>query len=1246
MALVTTSAGQEHWLSYTCPHCLSILEVDGEWSGQVVGCPSCGSSVQLPRIGDPGLRDRRCTWCGLRASFMGFRANGQFVCPGCRAAVDKTPEPTKGAAPGPVAVVLPKAPPEKRSKQETQHITLPVQRQARGSGRPSPPPMAPVAPMAPVGAPLFAGVAPVTPGVPFSPEVKSALARPLSDTVRMVGQPPAKVAPAPIFPPKAAGALPGIPRSSDRQTTSAPILAKPVVEAVPVPPPQGAAKDLGRGPFASAMRRPTAADGGGAGEPRPGKEYAKFLQEKPAAEAAAPDKRPIAPSSAQSAGGEPSKEPVASGVQPPKGDKPQGFPWMVPARAAKAEAPAPVAPVAVALPTVFKGAAPEAVAKKRTDVIPALRGAEEAAPAGTGQKIATSPRVETSIPEMGGGHEAAKATSPPEPAIPKGTPVADAAVTGVVTEPAPATDDVGGTPKETEQPQAEPEREKDSAPETTTDAATDEVDEVDGALAEPSWLEAFARARVELAKPADVAVAKVEADRKAPALETAQPETASDVGQGMAVAPLACEEAGEAPAEIGEPEPGDAGSEPVAVVQLDVTEPAEPQEDIAEEAGQREELREDGGQEGILVEGADADLVGVTELPAEEEPELPSDLPGVVSSAAGAVSTELAEDIPPPVFHPAPLEVGAAVGRGPGEAFGPSRIAGPVAVPVVGFRKKTDRITGASPNGEGVVQQAVALPPEVSARALRLADAISGAGAKESSRSRLGAVRDWIDDHLPLLLVTGLLVAVGITVFALWRSAEGKVISQAGFRTPADFQTFQKAMGLVKDGQIREALEEIRVQATRASADPGLRAFYFELRAALGEAPATPAEIGELLKSTEAGHATVARVLAWEAAWHHPDIDGRMRAVKALTQLGPAHRIPLAEREVRKALGDSADAALGPRPAGLDGYRWDERFVRWYYLRAATGDNDARDRLLQWVKDGQADRIRREAASLALLELDEPDAEKITHDVWQEAMRIEAINFRVTTSRALGIDGGKLPPEEVRRIRDWATKELGYSISRAFGLLYEHGIPAGLEHLETTARNDGVYGFPAIAAVAELNRVLGGKALGRMAAIRDYWKAELAKLQADPKEAASEVGQTFQKVIGRIIDAVTVEMARAGDAGAAAEVAAGLGAENDFDKVQAALKLGERGLEMAMPMLVDIARGAGKPVAAQEERQEAQRVLLQDGTGAAKAYLEGLLADPEAAIRFDAASRLLELQLEARPKAVPAADLAPPKAVP
>lgn len=1212
---------------------------------------------------------------------MGFRANGQFVCPGCRAAVDKTPEPAKGAAPGPVAVVLPKAPPEKRSKQETQHITLPVQRQARGGGRPSPPAVAPVAPMAPVGAPLFTGVVPVAPGVPFSPEVKSALARPLSDTVRMVGQPPAKVAPAPIFPPKAAGALPGIPRSSDQQTTSAPVVARAVVEAVPVPPPQGVAKDLGRGPFASAMRRPTAADGGGAGEPRPGKEYAKFLQEKPVGEAAAPDKRPIVPSSAQGAGAEPSKEPLGSGVQPPKGDKPQGFPWMVPARAAKAEAPAPVATVAVALPTVFKGAAPGAVAKKRTDVIPALRGAEEAAPVGTGQKIATSPRVETSIPEMGGGHEAAEATSPPEPAIPKeetaaiakqellpesasqgpkavdsavdegakaakGMPVADAAVTGVVTEPAPVTDDVGGTPKATEQPQAEPEREKDSAPEATTDAATDEVDEVDGALAEPSWLEAFARARVEFAKPADAAAAKVEADRKVPALETAQPETASDVGPGLAVAPLAREEAGEAPAEIGEPEPGDAGSEPVAVVQPDVTEPAEPYEDSAEEAGQREELREAGGQEGILVEGADADRVGVTELPTEEEPELPSDLPCVVSGGAGAVSTELAEDIPPPVFHPAPLEVGAAVGRGPGEAFGPSRIAGPVAVPVVGFRKKTDRITGAAPNGEGVVQQAVALPPEVSARALRLADAISGAGAKESSRSRLGAVRDWIDDHLPLLLVTGLLVAVGITVFALWRSAEGKVISQAGFRTPADFQTFQKAMGLVKDGQIREALEAIRVHATRASADPGLRAFYFELRAALGEAPATPAEIGELLQSTEAGHATVARVLAWEAAWHHPDIDGRMRAVKALTQLGPAHRIPLAEREVRKALGDSADAALGPRPAGLDGYRWDERFVRWYYLRAATGDNDARDRLLQWVKDGQADRIRREAASLALLELDEPDAEKITHDVWQEAMRIEAINFRVTTSRALGIDGGKLPPEEVRRIRDWATKELGYSISRAFGLLYEHGIPAGLEHLETTARNDGVYGFPAIAAVAELNRVLGGKALGRMAAIRDYWKAELAKLQADPKEAASEVGQTFQKVIGRIIDAVTVEMARAGDAGAAAEVAAGLGAENDFDKVQAALKLGERGLEMAMPMLVDIAKGAGKPVAAQEERQEAQRVLLQDGTGAAKAYLEGLLADPEAAIRYDAASRLLELQLEARPKAVPAADLAPPKAVP
>lgn len=571
--------------------------------------------------------------------------------------------------------------------------------------------------------------------------------------------------------------------------------------------------------------------------------------------------------------------------------------------------------------------------------------------------------------------------------------------------------------------------------------------------------------------------------------------------------------------------------------------------------------------------------------------------------------------------------------------FGPSTIASHAAVPNGVSKKETDRISDA-PAGPMPGDSS-----QVSARVLRLADVISGAGARSEPSGPLGAIWEWIEDHLPLLLVTSLLLTVGVTVYALWRSAEGKAISEAGFRTTADFQTYQKGVALVRRGKIREAVEMIRTPATRVSADPGLRSFYFELRAAQGDQPSTPAEIGELLKSGEKGGAEVARILVWESAWHHPDIDGRMRSVKVLTRLGLVHRLPLAEREVRRALGESAEAALGPRPAGLDGYRWDERFVRWYYLKAATGDNSARDHLIQWIKDPHTDRIRKEAASIALLELDEPDAEKIVHDVWQqEQTRIEAINFRVTTSRALGIDGGKLPPEEVRRIREWATKELGFLIARAFGLLYEHGIPTGLELLETTARHDGVYGFPAMAAVAELNRVLGGKALARMSAIRDYWRSELDKLRADPKEAASEAGQTFQKVMGRIIEAVTIEMARAGDGNAIKEVTAGLSSDNDFEKVQAALKLGERGLELAMPVLVPIAQGTEKPTAAQEERKEAKRIVIENGQGpVARAYLESLLPDPDAAVRFGAATRILELKVEAEPKAMPTAEPAPSK---
>jgi hypothetical protein len=54
--------------------------------------------------------------------------------------------------------------------------------------------------------------------------------------------------------------------------------------------------------------------------------------------------------------------------------------------------------------------------------------------------------------------------------------------------------------------------------------------------------------------------------------------------------------------------------------------------------------------------------------------------------------------------------------------------------------------------------------------------------------------------------------------------------------------------------------------------------------------------------------------------------------------------------------------------------------------------------------------------------------------------------------------------------------------------------------------------------------------------------------------------------------------------------------------------------------------------------------LLEQGRGPAKEYLQSLLVDSESATRFDAACRLLELQIEARPKAVPATDLEPPKA--
>jgi len=1180
---------------------------------------------------------------------------------------------------GPVSVVVPKVAPEKRSKQETQHITLPTRDPKKSGAEAGLLRAAPIVPRPqPSAGARFAGsgpTSPVSPPVVPVPAVQATQAQPSPDTAR-VARPSATIAasPTPLFPPivprhtpvmaPPVTQKPGTPKPGAPESVSG-VAATPESQAIK------ASTGTGRGPFASVSKGPkeavmaTPVKGE---EPRPKKEYAKFFQAEPKAEAVSPEKREPTPPRKEGPLGVAVERPApaAAEVRPVAREKPQGFPWMVPARVTKKDVPVPIVRPPVTLPPVFKGSAtggPSAtLAKKATDVIADLRGVTEVAKfpktgiSKGGPQAAVPAPVQQGEPEShaapsrplaeGGAGPAEKAPKKVEPVaakVEKGGPSAEAKdLAGPGESPAGK-----GAAEATPQASAieiaaeisPAPSEKEAQPESALGpregegrgASAEDAREAELASLGPAWLEAFDRERVIAGKAARRDAKKAAAVSEIPAKGPVPHVEGSGVAVGAEPMPAAKEAAPAVFITPAETVPPLAGPEAEVVEEPIFEMPA--LEDMGAEAA-----AEEAGGGGTLESEGEAEIRFEAEEPAE-----PSDLSEAVAEAAAVVPSDLAGEQTDEVMLGAP----PAEGGDQGGTFGPSTIALPAAVPIrirATTRKKTDRIPQPGPSGNGGAL-ASAVPPEVSARALRLADAISGAGAKDSTRGPVGAVRDWIEDHLPLLLVTGLLLTVGATVFALWRSAEGKAISEVGFWTPADFQTFQKGMSMVRDGKLREAVDAIRASATRVSADPGLRTFYLELRAALGEAPSTTAEIGGLLQAREAGPGIAARILTWEAAWHHPNIDGRMRAADVLSRLGATHRLPLAEREIRRALGDSADAALGPRPGGLDGYRWDERFVRWYYLRAATGDNDARDRLIAWVKDPQTDRIRREAASLALLALDEPDAEKIVHDVWQEQMRIEAINFRVTTSRALGIDGGKLPPEEVRRIRDWATKEVGFSIARAFGLLYEHGIPSGLELLDTTARNDGVYGFPAMAAVAELNRVLGGKALGRMAAIREYWRAELEKLRADPKEAASEVGQTFQKVMGRIIEAVTIEMARAGDEAAAKEVTAGLSAENDFDKVQAALKLGERGLEVAMPMLVDIAKGAEKPVASQEEKKEVKRVLLEDGRGpVAKAYLEGLLQDADAATRFGAACRLLELHLEAQPKAVPPADLSPPKA--
>ncbi len=490
------------------------------------------------------------------------------------------------------------------------------------------------------------------------------------------------------------------------------------------------------------------------------------------------------------------------------------------------------------------------------------------------------------------------------------------------------------------------------------------------------------------------------------------------------------------------------------------------------------------------------------------------------------------------------------------------------------------------------------------------------------------------------------IAAAGLAVAALAGGAalsftmvRNHQIQSAGFTDAADFKRFKEASRLLARGRTDDALRAAGPRAVNPASDPALKAFFFPVRARLGKPPLSISEVAVMAALGPKAAEVAGRTLAWEAAYHAP---GALR-LDAIEFLASLERSPSPARDTaatapakdslpglprpEAALGDSPEAILGPRPSGIEAYLWDENAARWYGSKAGGGDEEARKRLLSWIDESENNRVRREAGCRALLALGEPKAIEPALKLYRDLVPSIAFRTQIAESLAPSASDPKAR-ESFEPLRLWATRNLAEGAARACALLHEQGSPEGLALLKDGAKSSSLYSEMAIAAIRELARLLGEESRESIAAARQQWTGNLARLKVEGGASPSEENLTFQKIANKVLDNIEIELARAGDAETRDSMELRLERGNDFEKVRLALLWGKAGLDLATPMLVKIA-GADPsgPTTAEVEQEEALSSLVECGNAAAAPLLLKSLVRPDPVFRYRAGLRLAKIAL-------------------
>jgi ribosomal protein S27E len=479
------------------------------------------------------------------------------------------------------------------------------------------------------------------------------------------------------------------------------------------------------------------------------------------------------------------------------------------------------------------------------------------------------------------------------------------------------------------------------------------------------------------------------------------------------------------------------------------------------------------------------------------------------------------------------------------------------------------------------------------------------------------AVLPWMMGFLLLLLA-----CAGIG--GGWYYVRHEKMSKNGFSQWQDFLVYQGARQLLDSGDTAGALSRMELRCGDPLADDALRAFYTELAVASGRDPLSLPEISLLIRNRRLSTEGTSRILLWEAARQgSPEV--RMDAIAALIELRSARVMEPLGRFLEPLLGQQPNDVLGARPDGLAGYEWDIAATRWQALRVRLGDTSAAYTLRRWGAPAEPNRVRREAAIIETLRLGDEAARSSALEMFSDVTT--AIEFRVDVADRLGLGETSGPLRD--QIRSWATKGLGETIAKTYGLVFSQGDPKGLVRLETALRAGSLYGYLATAAAAELVDIRGTSATQALTDAKIYWSQELARLQGEAATSSADENSTLQQIARTVIQGLDLQMARAGDATQRTRFTRELDSATSFEQVRLALLWGEQGLESARSVLVHIADGgnAELPVS-MEERERAMRLLLKTAPKELHSFLESALTRASAEHRYRAALRLFTLARE------------------